>query len=365
MKRLHSGAAIDRPEVTHSTLPPIPEVVCQQPRETHLTNIHNVLTSETHKDSSTPKQKIYVEAQTSPIKETSSQISGSDTESLLENQTRSIPVPCPNDSKKQQNEIQRNEIDMTTYDNGDENKSPPGTTTSQIKEQLVRDDIFNELYMPLSSTIVLKRKKEMLYVPLNFGNGLTIDALADSAAYVSAIAQKELDRIKQQAPSNILNIDDRPNFQIQVAIGQLEKPIATATLKFDTGDHNFAEHFIVMKNLTGPIIGLHFMKHNSVVIDTTHGLIHFPHLTKQVKSALNHTSAKPKVVLNHDSITIPQMTTKTITAFVDHLSEWNTTGTLIPVEKFTEAASLIISHSMSTIIHRKVAVRVTNTTESP
>ena len=66
--------------------------------------------------------------------------------------------------------------------------------------------------MPLSSTIVLKRKKAMLYVPLDFENGLTIDALLDSGAYVSAKAQKELDRIKQQAASNILKIDDSPNF---------------------------------------------------------------------------------------------------------------------------------------------------------
>ena len=107
------------------------------------------------------------------------------------------------------------------------------------------------------------------------------------------------------------------------------------------------------------------MKHNSVVIDTTHGLIHFQHLTTQVKSTSSQASAKPQPVLVHDSITIPQMTTKTITAFVDHSSELNTTGTVIPVEKFTEAASLIISHSMSTIIDRKIAVRVTNTTESP
>ena len=120
-----------------------------------------------------------------------------------------------------------------------------------------------------------------------------------------------------------------------------------------------------MKNLTGPFIGLHFMRHNSVVIDTTHGLIHFPHLTMQVKSALSQTNAKLQAVLVHDNITIPQMTTKTITAFVDHISEWNTTGTVTPVEKFTESASLIISHSMSTIIDRKIAVRVTNTTESP
>ena len=107
------------------------------------------------------------------------------------------------------------------------------------------------------------------------------------------------------------------------------------------------------------------MRQNSVVIDTTHGLIHFPHLTMQVKSALSQTSAKVQVVLIHDNITVPQMTTKTITAFVDHLSEWNTTGIVTPVEKFTENASLIISHSMSTITDRKIAVRVTNTTESP
>ena len=240
MPRLHSGAAIDRPEVTHLTLPPIPEVVWQQPQETHLTNIHNDLTNKTQKYTHTPEQKNDVQAQRSPIKETSSQVSGSDTESLLENQTRSIPVECSNDSNKQQNAIKGNEKGLTTYGNGDDNLSPPEITTSQIQDQLVRDDITNELYMPLSSTIVLKRKKEMLYVPLDFENGLTIDAFVDSGAYVSAIAQKELDRIQQQAPSNILKIDDSPNFQIQVANGQLEKPTATTTLKFDIGDHIFA-----------------------------------------------------------------------------------------------------------------------------
>ena len=60
----------------------------------------------------------------------------------------------------------------------------------------MRDDITTDLYMPLSSIIVLKRKK-MLYVPLDFENGLTIDGLVDSGAYDSAIAQTELDRIKQ------------------------------------------------------------------------------------------------------------------------------------------------------------------------
>ena len=367
MPRLHTGAAIDRPEVTHLTLPPIPEIVWQQLQETPLTNIHYVLTKETHKNTHIPEfnHRKDVEAQTSPIKEPSSQVSGSDTESILQHQTTSTPVQCPKDSKKRQIEIQRNETDMTTYDKGDDHISLPKITTSQIEARLVRDDITNDLYMPLSSTSVLKRKKEMLYVPLEFENGLTIDALVDSGDYVSALALKELDRIKQEAPFDILKLHYPPNFQIQVANGQLEKPIATTTIKFDLGHHIFAEHFVVMKNPTGPIIGLHFMRHNSVVIDSTHGFMHFPHLTMQVKSALSQTSTKPQAVLIHDSIIIPQMTTKTIKAFIDHLSEWNTTGTVTLFEKFTETSSLIISYSMSTIMDKKLAVRVTNTAESP
>ena len=134
---------------------------------------------------------------------------------------------------------------MTTPDSGDDNSSLPKIPTSQIEERLVRDDISNECYVPLSSIIVLKRRKKILHVLLNFENGLTIDALFDSGAYVSAIAQKQLDRIKQQATSESLKVDDPPTFQVQVANGQLEKPIATATLKFDIGDHIFAEHFVV------------------------------------------------------------------------------------------------------------------------
>ena len=89
----------------------------------------------------------------------------------------------------------------------------------------MRDDITSELYMPLSFTNVIKRKKKMVYVPLDFENGWTIDALVDSGAYVTAIAQKDLDRIKQQGPSDILKIKEPPNFQIQVAYSQLGKPI--------------------------------------------------------------------------------------------------------------------------------------------
>ena len=87
----------------------------------------------------------------------------------------------------------------------------------------------------------------MLYVPLDFENNLTVDALMDSGAFVSVIAQEDVDTIKQKVPNNILKIDDSPNFQIRAANGQLEKPLATAALTFEIRDNTFAELFVVMK----------------------------------------------------------------------------------------------------------------------
>ena len=108
-----------------------------------------------------------------------------------------------------------------------------------------------------------------------------------------------------------------------------------------------------MKNLTGPTVGLHVIRHNIVVTDTRHGLIHFPHLTMQAKNAAIETIAKRQPVFIQDNTKVPPMTTKTITAFVVRPSEWHTTGTVTPVGKFTEAASLLIPHSISTIIDKK------------
>ena len=309
--------------------------------------------------------KTNVASQTSPPKGTQPQNHVDTTEQSSGNQTGNEPVSflgCPKDSSTDR---QNAEQHITTAPNKEMITPSLTTATPLIEEALVRDEQTDELYLPLTSTVVLKRKQEMLYVPLDFENNHTVDVLVDSGAFVSAIAQDDLETIKQKAPDNILKIDETPNFQIQVANGQLEKPLSTATLKFEIGDNSFANHFVVMGKLTGPIVGLHFMRNDSVVIDRTHGLIHFPHLTMQVKTSSSETTTKPQPVITDEALTIPATTTKTITAFIDHPSEWNTTGTVTPLEKFTETASLLISHSMSTINDKRIAIRVTNTTESP
>ena len=72
----------------------------------------------------------------------------------------------------------------------------------------------------------------------------SLEALVDAGAFVSAIPQTVLDRLKQEATINIFKINDPPNFLTQVTNGQLEKSLATTTLKTECGHDVFAEFSI-------------------------------------------------------------------------------------------------------------------------
>ena len=140
-------------------------------------------------------------------------------EQSLGNQTGNEQVLFPSCSKDSSTDSQNAEQHITTTPDKERTTPPLTTATPLIEERLVRDEQTNELYLPLTSTVVLKREQEMLYVPLDFENNHTVDALVDSGAFVSAIVQDDLETIKQKAPNIILKNDEPPNFQIQVANG--------------------------------------------------------------------------------------------------------------------------------------------------
>ena len=148
--------------------------------------------------------------------------------------------------------------------------------------------------MPLSSIINLKQK-EKLFFPAVFKNGPTIDALVHSTSHVSAIAQTELDRFNQQAPNNIIKFDYPTNVHLKVVNDQIEKLSSSVTLEIDVGVENFGKTIVVMKRLTGLVIGLLSKELESLVIDATHCLIHFLHLTLLVKNSNNGTIRKPNL----------------------------------------------------------------------
>ena len=72
-----------------------------------------------------------------------------------------------------------------------------------------------------------------------------------------------------------------------------------------------------------------------------------------VQNAASKMSAKAQAVFAHDNITVPPMTTKTITAFVDQPSGRNITSTVKSMRNCAEAASQLKSHSMSQLSDKK------------
>ena len=87
------------------------------------------------------------------------------TEQPSGNQTENEPLPFLDCSKNSPTKIQNRELHVVTTPNGDTTTPPLTRVTPLIEKALVRDEQTNEVYLPLTTTVILKRKQEMLYVP--------------------------------------------------------------------------------------------------------------------------------------------------------------------------------------------------------
>ena len=114
--------------------------------------------------------KTDVASQTSSPKGTQPQNHVDSTEQSSGNQTGSELVPFLDCSKKSSTNTQSTEQHVVTTPNGLTTTPLLTTATPLIEEELVRVEQTKEVYLPLTSTVVLKRKQEMLYVPLDFEN---------------------------------------------------------------------------------------------------------------------------------------------------------------------------------------------------
>ena len=81
------------------------------------------------------------------------------TEQPSGNQTGNEPVPFRDCSKISSINTQNTEQHVVTTLKGDTTTPPLTTATPLIEEGLMRDGQTNELYLPLTSTVVLKRKQ--------------------------------------------------------------------------------------------------------------------------------------------------------------------------------------------------------------
>ena len=130
-------------------------------------------------------------------------------------------------------------------------------------------------FLPISTNLPLKNKLKMLHLPMDIGE-LNFDGLIYTGALSGAFRRADLRIIRLLARHKKLNEGPALEFQIMVANGQLETPIATVELQFEVGDIRFREKFRVLTNLTITFIGLLFLQRNSTVLDMRQGNLNFP-----------------------------------------------------------------------------------------
>ena len=218
--------------------------------------------------------------------------------------------------------------------------------------------------IPLSTNINLKCKKRMLYFPMDFGE-LTIDGLNDTGALSSAIPEMDLRKIRLLSPQSVIREGPPPNFQIMVANGQLETPKSTIELKFEVGDIEFHEIFIVMEHLTGPIIGLMFLQRNHTVLDKRQGILIFPFFSMQLKTADHKYSNVLEPIFNPTEITIPPNYRVLIRTNSLLYPENAVTGILQPSDLPHEEGDITFCPALVTLNDGNIMIPVNNFTDHP
>ena len=219
-------------------------------------------------------------------------------------------------------------------------------------------------YVPLSTNLGLKFKRRMLYFPMDFGE-LTLDGLIDTGAHSSAIPEADLRKIRLLAPQSIVKEGPAPSFQIMVANGELETPKSTVELKFEVGDIEFHEIFIVMEKLSSPIIGLMFLQRNHTVLDMRQGILNFPYFSMQLKTADHKYSNVLEPILNPEDVTIPPNDHVVIPIQSQIYAENAVTGILQPSDLLHEEGDITFCAAIVTLHEGAMRIHVNNFTDQP
>ena len=219
-------------------------------------------------------------------------------------------------------------------------------------------------YVPLTTNLGLKYKRRMLYFPMDFGE-LTLDGLVDTGALSSAIPEADLRKIRLLAPQSIVKEGPAPNFQIMVANGQLETPKSTVELKFEVGDIEFLEKFIVMEKLTSPLIGLSFVQRNNTILDMRQGVLNFPIFSMQLKTADHKYTNVMEPICIREDVTIPPNDRHLVQLASQLYENTTVTGILQPSNTLTDDGDIAFCAALVTLTNGQVSVHLNNFTDSP
>ena len=272
-----------------------------------------------------------------------------------------------------QNQPQIDLISETQHKTTTVESQPSTSSCNEQKRPLLDDDLTEHIqfdkernlsYLPISSTLTLKRKRHMYYMPMDFKK-LTLDGLIDTGALTSTISEQGLNKIKLLANDAIRETGPPPNFQIMVANGQLEVPIGTVLLEFEVADFMLGENFIIMKNLPNPLIGLCFLRRNNAIFDVTQCILTFPYLSMQLKPDTQITMRQATPLLAENTYTLQPGETLAIASRMPHLMDHDATGVVTPSPQFEQHDSIFITLSLSTVNNDAIGYQIIIFSELP
>ena len=258
----------------------------------------------------------------------------------------------------------------TTYAEPKTQLSPDGpvvTLTAIVEERFMNTLISRDGepdYVPLTTNLGLKYKRQMLYFPMDFGE-LTLGGLIDTGALSSAIPEADIRKIRLLASQSLIKEGPAPNFQIMVANGQLETPKSTVELNFEVGDIDFHEVFIVMEKPTSPLIGLSFFQRNNTILDMRQEIINFPFFSMQLKTADHKYTNVMEPICAREDITIPLNDRHMFSMYSQLYDDTNVTGILQPSNDLAEGGDITFCAALVTLIQGQVAIHVNNLTDQP
>ena len=150
-----------------------------------------------------------------------------------------------------------------------------------------------------------------------------------------------------------------------VANGDLETPKSTVELKFEVGDIEFHEIFIVMEKLSSLIIGLMFLQRNHTVLDMRQGILNFPNFLMQLKTADHKYSNVMEPILNPENITIPPNDLVVISIQSQIYAENAVTGILQPSDLLNEEGDVTFCAAIVTLHEGTMSIHINNFIDQP
>ena len=114
------------------------------------------------------------------------------------------------------------------------------------------------------------------YINLVFGTNCKQRALIDTGAFCSAMSQSTFDDIINLNPSMFFQKHDPPKYKVSVTSRAKVEVLFQVDLKFQLGNKNFLDRFLILPDMNDILLGLPFLDKNNVVVDCKRCLLRSP-----------------------------------------------------------------------------------------